>query len=68
MLDLQTLGAKNYQIGTAVADGAEQVEIVVYGPLPLGGPSPATRSAFTSTGITCPVPRLKLRCPKTEYC
>lgn len=50
-----------------VAGTAEQVETVVHGSVLVAGSSPCTVSAFTRTGITAPVARLKVRCPNTTF-
>jgi hypothetical protein len=50
-----------------VAGGAVHVETVVDGGINVIGGVPYTFSAFSSTGITCPVPKSNFLCPITIF-
>jgi len=49
-----------------VAGGAVHVDTVEDGAIELDGAVPSTVSALTKTGITWPVPKLKVLCPITS--
>jgi len=55
-----------FQLGKSMVGGSVQRSTFSHGVSPLGGSSPSIFSALTNTGITCPVPSLNFRWPRTK--